>query len=139
MAGLLDIAPVTETVTINGTAVDVPGVSAKGIAHLLARFPEIRMAMTGRGVDASRWLEIGGDAVAAIIAAGTGHPGEDEYEAAAGRLGIEAQADLIAAILKVTMPGGPGPFVEKLTAQLGLVGDLSNMAPATKSLKASKH
>lgn len=139
MAGLLDIAAVIETVTINGTAITVPGVSAKGIAHLLARFPEFRMAMTGRGVDASRWLEIGGDAIAALIAAGTGHPGEEEYEAAAARLGLEAQAELIAAILKVTMPGGPGPFVEKLTAQLDLAADLSSMAPATKSPKGSKH
>jgi len=139
MAGLLDIAPVAETVTINGTDVQVSGVSAKGIAHLLARFPEIRMAMTGRGVDASRWLEIGGDAITAIIAAGVGHPGDEKYEAAADGLPIDAQIELVAAILKVTMPGGPGPFVEKLTAQLGLVGDLSNMAPATKSPKASKH
>ena len=138
MAGLLDIAAVTETVTINGTKVDVPGVSATGIAHLLARFPEMRMTMTGRGVEVSRWLEIGGDAVAAVIAAGIGHPGEEDYEAAAGRLPIEAQADLIAAIIKVTMPGGPGPFVEKLTAHLGLVGDLSNMAPGTKSPRVSK-
>ncbi|MBB2698961.1 UNVERIFIED_ORG: hypothetical protein GGI66_003638 [Rhizobium esperanzae] len=138
MAGLLDIAAVTETVTINGTKVDVPGISADGIAHLLARFPEFRMAMTGRGVEVDRWIEIGGDAAAAIIAAGVGHFGETEYEDAARRLGIEAQADLIEAILKVTMPSGFGPFVQKLTGGLNLVGGQSNMAPATKSPRGSR-
>ena len=48
MAGLLDIADIVETVTINGTRVDVPGISAEGIAHLLNRFPEIRAAVTGK-------------------------------------------------------------------------------------------
>ncbi|KEC73146.1 hypothetical protein RLPCCGM1_c1262 [Rhizobium leguminosarum bv. phaseoli CCGM1] len=138
MAGLLDIAAVTETVTINGTDISVPGISADGIAHLLARFPEFRMAMTSRGVEIERWLEIGGDAVAAVIAAGVGHFGEKEYEDAARRLGVQSQADLIEAILKVTMPSGLGPFVQKLTGQLNLVGGQSNMAPGTKSPKASK-
>lgn len=138
MAGLLDIAPVTKTVSINGTDVTVSGVSGKGIAYLLERFPEIRMAMTGRSVDASRWLKIGGDAIAAIIAAGCGHPGDETYEAAAANLPIDAQIDLIAPIIKMTMPDGPGPFMEKLTAELGLVGDLSDTAPGTKSPRGSK-
>ncbi|MEJ6845085.1 hypothetical protein V3589_02530 [Sinorhizobium fredii] len=139
MAGLLDIAPVTETVTINGTAVEVTGISAEGIAHLFNRFPEIRMAVTGRKVDAERWMEIGIDALSAIIAAGCGNVGSTEHEKVAARLPAVAQADLIEAIMKVTMPGGPVPFVERLTGLLNLGGDPSNTAPATKSPKASRH
>lgn len=123
MPGLLDIAPAVETVEIRGTKVEVYGVSVKGIAYLLQRFPELRAMLSGREVNADRLIEIGGDAVAAIIAAGTGYPGNEQAEAVAGSLSLDEQADLLAAIVKLTMPGGVGPFVEKLSALgLGLGG-----------------
>lgn len=123
MPGLLDIAPAVETVEIRGTKVEVYGVSVKGIAYLLQRFPELRAMLSGREVSADRLIEIGGDAVAAIIAAGTGYPGNEQAEAVAGSLSLDEQADLLAAIVKLTMPGGVGPFVEKLSALgLGLGG-----------------
>jgi hypothetical protein len=46
-------------------------------------------------------------------------PGDERAEAAAGRLGLDDQAELLAAIMKLTMPQGIGPFVEKL-ARMGL-------------------
>lgn len=123
MPGLLDIAPAVETVEIRGTKVEVYGVSVKGIAYLLQRFPELRAMLSGREVNADRLIEIGGDAVAAIIAAGTGYLGNEQAEAVAGSLSLDEQADLLAAIVKLTMPGGVGPFVEKLSALgLGLGG-----------------
>jgi hypothetical protein len=48
MVGLIDIAPAAETVDVPGTSVTVHGVSAKGLAHLLGRFPELRKLMTGQ-------------------------------------------------------------------------------------------
>ena len=132
MASLLDIAPLTETVTVRGTEIAVTGVSAKGIAHLIARFPEIREMLVGREVSVDRLLEIGGDAVAAIIAAGAGHPGEPDHERAAAALNIEEQADLLAATLRITLPRGVGPLVEKLSAMGGaLGGGASPSVPAT--------
>ena len=74
MIGLIDIAPKIETVEVQGTSVGVHGVSAKGLAHLLGRFPELRMLMTGQEVEAPALMTMGGDAVAAIIAAGCGIP-----------------------------------------------------------------
>ncbi len=76
MVGLIDIAPATEIVQAQGKPVTVNGVSAKGLAHLLARFPELRRLMTGQEVQADQLLALGGDAVAAIIAAGCGYPGD---------------------------------------------------------------
>ncbi len=38
MVGLVDIAPAAETVSIRGQQVSVVGVSAAGVAGLLARF-----------------------------------------------------------------------------------------------------
>ena len=75
MVGLVDIAPVTSTVFIRGHDITITGVSARGIAHLLARFPELRALMTGREVAFGDLLKLGGDVIAAIIAAGTGSPG----------------------------------------------------------------
>jgi len=136
MVGLLDIAPLTESVSVGGASVEVFGVSAKGVAVLLSRFPELREMMTGREVAPARLMEMGGDAVAAIIAAGIGFPGDEAQEVAAGRLNVETQADLLASILKLTFPNGIGSFVGKLTA-LGEVvsegADQSAKAPAGKS------
>ena len=42
MVGLIDIAPGVETVEVQGAPVAVHGISAKGLASLLGRFPELR-------------------------------------------------------------------------------------------------
>lgn len=141
MVGLIDIAPALETVEIRGARIEVCGVSAKGIALLLGRFPDLRAMMAGRTVEPERLMETGGDAVAAIIAAGCGYPGDPEQESAAGRLPLDAQADLLAAILRLTLPNGVGPFVEKLSA-LGLIlhaeGAASMKGRDTRSRPPSK-
>jgi hypothetical protein len=121
MVGLIDIAPRTETVLVHGTPVPVHGISAKSLAHLLGRFPELRMLLTGQEVEIEQLMAMGGDAVAAIIAAGCGYPGDQAAENVAATLTIEAQVDLLSAVLRLTLPGGFGPFVEKLTALGGLI------------------
>ena len=134
MVGLIDIAPSVETIDVQGTAVAVHGVSAKGVAHLLGRFPELRMLMTGQNVEADKLMAVGGDAVAAIIAAGCGYPGDEKAETVASSLAVAAQADLLAAILRVTLPAGLGPFVEKLTGLGGVLdGGPSVTAQASNS------
>ena len=119
MVGLLDIAPLTETVTIRDQPIEVIGVSAKGVAQLLLRFPELRALISGREVGLDQLLALGGDIVAAIVAAGCGQAGDAQAEAAAGHLGLDDQAELLAAIMKLTLPQGIGPFVDKL-ARMGL-------------------
>jgi hypothetical protein len=121
MAGLIDIAPCTETVAVHGAPVLVHGISAKGLAHLLRRFPELRKLMTGQEVEIDQLMAMGGDAVAAIIAAGCGYPGDQMVETVAAKLTLEAQVDLLAATWRLTLPGGFGPFVEKLNALGGLI------------------
>lgn len=141
MSGLLSIAPVTETIDVLGSPVTVRGVSARGIASLLGRFPELRMLMSGKEVDATKLMAIAPDGVAAIIAAGTGSPGDVDAETIADQLPLDSQADLLGAILRITLPKGIAPFVEKLAA-LGSVLNNNSGAPSTeqgtKSLKPSK-
>ena len=135
MVGLVDIAPVTSTILVRGQDITITGVSARGIALLLARFPELRAVMTGREVALDDLLKLGGDVIAAIIAAGTGVPGDAQAEAAADNLTLEEQADLLGAIVELTMPRGLGPLVEKLS-RLGLLagGGASAMQAATSPL-----
>ena len=138
MVGLIDVEPPSESVEFGGKKVSVYGVSAKGIAHLLGRFPELRALMSGREVAIEQLTAMGGDAVAAIIAAGCGYPGDEKAEALAARMPAELQADFLAPILRVTMPKGVGPFVEKLAALGAVLGTAPSIeAPATKSLKRS--
>ena len=129
MVGLIDIAPRVETVEVQGTPVGVHGISARGVAHLLGRFPELRKLMTGQEVEAEQLIAMGGDAVAAIIAAGCGYLGDETAESVAGKLSLDAQTDFLATILRLTLPKGIGPFVEKLTA----LGSILDANPRSKS------
>ena len=141
MSGLLSIAPLTETVTVRGTAISVPGVSLRGVAALLVRFPELRMLVTGNAdkINTDDLFAKAPEAVAAVIAAGTGNPGDADHEAVADSLPIEAQADLITAILRVTLPNGLGALVEKLSAMGALISqDGPATAPVTNSPKPPK-
>ena len=138
MVGLVDIAPITSTVTVRGQDITVTGVSARGIAHLLARFPELRALMTGREVALDDLLRLGGDVIAAIIAAGTGASGDVDVETAADNLTLEEQADLLAAIVELTMPRGLGPLVERLS-RLGLLAGGASATQATTSPPPSKN
>lgn len=140
MVGLVDITPKSEVVMVDDTPVAVSGISARGVAYLLSKFPDLRKLMSGQPVGddiADAVMRVAPDAIAAIIAAGVGKPGDSEQEAAADRLPLEPQADLLAAILRLTLPRGLGPLVEKLAALMGSVG--SNVpgtlaeAPATTS------
>jgi len=137
MVGLVDIAPVTGTVTVRGQDITVTGVSARGVASLLARFPELRALMTGREVALDDLLKLGGDVVCAIIAAGTGSPGDEGAEKAADNLSLEEQADVLGTIVELTMPRGLGPLVERLS-RLGLVAGGSSGMQATTSRQPSK-
>lgn len=135
MPGLLDISPSVATVAVNGVDVSVTGVSAKGIATLLGRFPAIREMFAGRVADlsAEKIFELVPDAIAAIIAAGTGYPGNPEAEAKAESLPVGVQADIIQAIIDVTMPKGVGPFMEQIAAVVGVVNGGPISIPDGKS------
>lgn len=127
MATLLDIAEVSELISVPGKGgtkqmVEVFGVSSEGIAYLFKKFPEIRQLITGKAVERETLAELAPGAIAAIIAATTGMPGNKKAELIASRLPLETQLDILDATVRLTMPGGLGPFVEKLTSMVGMLG-----------------
>lgn len=135
MPGLLDIAQSTKTVLVGDKPIPVYGVSAKGIASLLERFPDFRKLFVGQSIDFSpeTIVQIVPNAIAAIIAAGIGFPGDADQEREAERLPAGIQADLLHAILAATMPTGAGPFAEKLAALAATVSGKSMNIPDMKS------
>jgi hypothetical protein len=131
MVGLLDIAPASRIVH----GVRVTGVSVEGIISIIRRFPEIEVILgrtTADGFEARDLFALAPEAVKAVIAAGIGFPGDAEQEQAAGLLPLEVQADFLEAIITVTLPGGFGPFVERITKAAGLLQAEAPVAsPAT--------
>ncbi len=114
MASLLDIAPAGRAVPVRGTDVAVTGVSAAGLATLLRRFPALLAALSGGNLSAESLAEAAPEALAAVIAAGTGSPGDAKAEAVAAGLSASEQLDLLSAIISETMPGGVEDFVARL-------------------------
>ena len=115
MASLLELAASRENVAIGSEHIEVRGLSARTVADLLRRFPVAASILVGSGATAENIIATAPGAIEAIIAAGCGSPGEVGEDAAA-TLPLEAQADLLAAILRLTLPSGIGPFVARLTA-----------------------
>jgi hypothetical protein len=132
MPGLKDIAPSFRTVPVKGVNVEVPGISAQGIAYLFYRFPVVRELIGGKDVQLKPedLQALGPAAVAAIIATGCGDIADEEAEASAARLGAEDQLNLLEAVIGETMPSGPGPFVQRLTKMFGGLSAESMSIPA---------
>ncbi|MER9937412.1 hypothetical protein [Mesorhizobium sp. M0088] len=135
MPGLLDIAPLTENVPVRGAQAIVGGVPVKAIAVMLARFPDLRKMWASGKWDVEQLLGMSDEVIAALIAAGCTNIDEKN----AGNLALDEKAELLAAIMRVTMPRGPGPFMAALTALMGTVGGAASpTAPASKSRKPSR-
>lgn len=113
-ASLLDLAGVGRTVSVRGLEIPVTGISAKGLAVLFGRFPQLVDAVTGAGLDLSSLADLGPDVLAAVIAAGTGHPGDAKAEAVAASLSLSDQLSLVEAIGQETFAGDPQNFMARL-------------------------
>lgn len=126
MASLLEIAAVPRTVPIRGKDVEVHGISGEGIAALMIEFPEFGKLFSGAIADSKAMMKMAAPALAAFIAAGTGLPGDKAAMEIARKLGVGEQLDLVDEILRLTIPRGIGPFVEKLQA----LGVMAQVDPA---------
>mgnify|MGYP001613578916 CR=1 FL=1 len=117
MPSLIDIGDLTEKVEIRGKQLEVQGISAEGIMHLLAKFPDLRKVVTGNADEEAlkNLSEKVPEAVAAILAHGTGSPGDEKAEAQARKLAVGEQVTLIAVIWRLTFPKGVKDFLDALT------------------------
>jgi hypothetical protein len=123
MASLLEIANVPRQVEVRGVKVDVTGVSAMGLASLMARFPDIGKLFSGITPEKDQLMALAPTALAAFIASGCGKPDDEGAEKIARNLGLGEQLDLVDEILRLTFPRGVGPFVKKLQ-ELGVLSEV---------------
>ena len=126
MAGLLDIASAPAGVEVRGTLVEVYGISAAGLAYLM-KFPEIKAMLSGKefALDVDTLATKAPQALAAILACGTGQVGNAKAEAVAASLALDEQAALLAKILELTFPRGLAPFAVDIQRLAGAVGGMS--------------
>ena len=129
-ASLADLAGAGRDVEIRGLRVTVTGVSARGLATLFKRFPDLVGAVTGAGLSIASLTEMGPEVLAAVIAAGTGAPGDPAAEDVADRLGMSDQLALIEAIIGETFAGDPEGFMKRLENLAGAVGVQTSQAAA---------
>ena len=136
---LADLAPMSEDVAIGENTVAVYGISAKAGLKIFERFPKILGMISGEGFNLGTFLTVAPDAVAAIIAAATGCPGDDRAEEAAGDLGLETQFDMLEAIGRLTFTRGFAPFAERIVALASAANSASfSRVPDMKLPEASK-
>ena len=115
MADLLDIAPAAavDVVMLGDGPVDVRRLGFNDIAALVMRFPTV-LALLAGGDDTAATALMGSPGLAAIIAAGCGHIGDEKSEAIAGSLSIEEQFKLLNAILRLTFPNGLSSVMQEV-------------------------
>lgn len=126
MTSLLDIAELSETVTVRGVKLKLTGLGADGIGALLGEFPEIRVLMAGTNdmkKDAMQALmSKAPNAIASIIAAAAGMPGDKAGIAKVQTFTVGEQMECLAPILRMTFPQGPGNFIQALNDLAAVVG-----------------
>jgi hypothetical protein len=124
---LADIAPMYEDIPIGDSFLRVHGISAKDGLSVFQRYPKV-LGMIAEGFNLGAFLSVAPDAVAAIIAAASGHPNDAQAEEAASNLVIETQTDILEAIGRLTFTKGFAPFVKRIMA----LADEANSASYSK-------
>lgn len=134
---LADLAAMTVDVPVGTSFITVSGVSAKDALAIFQRFPKLANMLNGFKL--ATFLEAAPEAAAAIIAAGCGRLGNEEDEAAAAKIGIETQFDILETIGGLTFKTGFGPFVERIMRLANAANSASfTKVPDMKSPPASK-
>lgn len=137
MSGLLDIGPLTETVTLvrgeKKNELIVHGITAEGFFYMMQRFPEIRLMMERRAneITPERLMAMAPPTIAFVIGCGLVDPGDDtsttewqlfvsEQAKIARKLSVSEQLKFIMAIFKLTFSEGVSPFVDQLAVLMGV-------------------
>lgn len=118
MASIMDIGPLSDSVSLRGTKIDLVGVGADTLVALLSMFPDLYKAIGMRKeMTPQDFIKLGPDIVAAVIAVGTGVEAKEENVAAIKnlKLTIGEQMIVLSPILKMTFPQGFHPFVDALS------------------------
>lgn len=119
MVSLLDIVPQTRVVTIADGELTLRGLGLRRIADLLVRYPELRtlLAEGAAALDVDAMIAAVPDAVGAIVAEAAGEP--EAADTIANSMALDDIVDCLQAVVDMTMPRGPVPFMAGLGRLLG--------------------
>jgi hypothetical protein len=138
---LRDISDFGEKVDIgDGRKLQVKGISAQGVLLLLMRFPDLQKWLSGQSLALTDTFLQAPETIAAVIAAGTGAPGDTDAEDIAASLPMEVQTDVLEAVYRQTFRNGFGPFVKRVLTLYAAAVQSGNFGgdPGMKSPPESK-
>ena len=138
---LRDISDFGENVDIgDGRKLKVRGISAQGVLLLLMRFPDLQKWLSGQSLKLADTFFQAPETISAVIAAGTGSPGDADAEEIAASLPVEVQTDVLEAVYRQTFRSGFGPFVKRVLVLYAAAVQSGNFGgdPGTKSPPESK-
>jgi hypothetical protein len=138
---LYDISDFGELVDIgDGRKLRVKGISARGVVLLLMRFPDLQKWLSGQSLALADTFLQAPETIAAVIAAGTGAPGETDAEDIADSLPVEVQTNVLEAVYRQTFRSGFGPFVKRVLVLYDAAVQSGNFGgdPGMKSPQESK-
>lgn len=138
---LHDISDFGEKVDIgDGRKLQVKGISAQGVLLLLMRFPDLQKWLSGKSLALADTFLQAPETMAAVIAAGTGAPGDTDAEDIAASLPMEVQTDVLEAVYRQTFRNGFGPFVKRVLTLYAAAVQSGNFGgdPGMKSPQESK-
>lgn len=139
---LLDIAQDVETAQVEvlpGKVFEVRGLTGRGFARLLRRFPDLRKQAVGMIVPVEDMVVTTIELVPVMVASALGHPDDDEWEDLVDRLPAEPKRLLAEAVWGLTMPKeSVNPFSKRAADVEPAARASSGKAPATKLRPRSK-
>ena len=133
---LRDISDFGEKVDIgDGRKLQVKGISAQGVLLLLMRFPDLQKWLSGQSLKIAETFFQAPETISAVIAAGTGAPGDSDAEDIAASLPVEVQTDVLEAVYRQTFRSGFGPFAKRVLVLYAAVAQSGNFGgdPGMKS------
>lgn len=136
MVSLADLVPQTETVAVRGTDLTVSAVTAQGLAALIRDFPDMGKLLDGKIKSPAAFLSEVPHLAVALMAHGLGVADKPDEVAALARFAAGDQAAILAAVFRLTSPGGIVPFVQLIEALGGaeaIAAVKASRAPATTS------
>lgn len=132
MVSLVDIGPSKGQVEVRGQQLDVNGLTVNHIIAILMEFPEVRKILAEKEADLQLLISQFPVAAGMIIAAGTGHEGEQAHIDVAMALGVGEQYEILAKIVELTFPKGVKSFLDGVNAAMASAG-VRGWDQATKS------
>lgn len=140
MVGLLDIGPLTKTITVAGKKLTLRGLTVTDVIDLMQKYEGVKTLLEQGAdgledkLDAPSLIATLPKAVWSIFAICTGDPGNEKAEKKAATLPLSLQVSILRGILDVTFQDGVGPFVEDLNA---LTGGMKEMTAANEKASAN--